>query len=712
MTRNFSYKFISLTVVLLTVFILGNCSTEEIQKKNEQNENRTQATVHPQYIGDESCISCHGKQHEEWTGSHHDWAMKSPDSSSVLGDFNDREITLDGVQYRFYKSKNLFKVSVIEKNEEGQNFIIWKTFGFWPLQQYLVKTEDGKIQTLRASWNSESKNWYHQYKNEIIAPKDWLHWTNGGQRWNTMCADCHSTDVRKNYNVELDQFETTFKTQNVGCEACHGPGSNHLSWTKNQSSDDKGIFNPTDQVSILNQCAPCHSRRTKIKETVYPWEDFHTNYLVQNLSPDFYELDGQIKEEDYVFGSFLSSKMYHEGVKCNDCHNPHSLKLKAEGNNLCLSCHEPKYNSKKHHFHQENSLGADCISCHMPGKNYMGHDFRRDHSFRVPRPDQSVQFGTSNACNQCHSDKSAKWAANKVVEWYGPERQMHFSDFLIRSAQNNLDSVSQKELIQYVSNTNFPEIARSTLVENLQNKLSNESTRAMMESIDPNEHLILNSVLNYFTQESPQARLYFARQFLFHSKSIIRMNAAKLLLDIPSNQLNQKEQQQLRRNESELLQSLRYNADFPVGRLQLGDYYFRKNDLPNSILNYEIALKMDSLLLPVYSNLATAYNIFKQNEKALKVLAIGISKTPNKGQLYYLKGLLHYEMGMKEEAIQSLNLSLKDSPNLIKSYYNLAVIHYEAKAFAQAKRVLEKGLEISPNNAELLDFLNLLSKEL
>ncbi|MEZ4937306.1 MAG: multiheme c-type cytochrome [Crocinitomicaceae bacterium] len=697
MIRRKPYKFLLIASILTMILFLQNCSSTETKSPEVQTQIKA---VHKNYIGDEQCFSCHQDQHNSWSNSHHDWAMKEPNDSTVLGDFNDKIVQLDGVKYTFSRSKILFKVTIEEAGSKN-SYYVWKTFGFWPLQQYLVKGDNGEIYTLRVSWNSESSQWYHQYSQQKIAPDDWLHWTKGGQRWNTMCADCHSTNVKKNYDPEKQHFATSYSSLTVGCESCHGPGSEHLAWAKNPSDGDKGIFKAVDQKSILNTCAPCHSRRTKLREEVLPWEDYHENYWVQNLSPDFYEVDGQIKEEDYVFGSFLSSKMYHEGVKCDDCHDPHSLKLKAEGNNLCLSCHEPEYNKKEHHFHEENTLASNCVNCHMPGKNYMGHDFRRDHSFRVPRPDQSVRFGTSNACNQCHHDKSPQWAAKSIEKWYGAERKVHFSDFLALSSREELDSLEQKKLVAFVYDPGFPEIARSAVVENLQYKLSAIYLKELVQNQQASSPMVLNSVLQILTQESPEARLYFARQHLNHSNRMVRMSATKLVLGIPQNQFSNEELQWIQRNEKELLQSLKYNSDFPSGRLQLADYYLQKNQIDKALQEYAIALKMDSLLLPVYSNLATAFNLKGQNEKALQILDIGIRKDPMNGQLDYLKGLLLHEMGLKNEAIRSLNHSINKSPRLVKSYYNLGVILIEDKKWSEAIQIVDLGLQSNPNASNL-----------
>jgi predicted CXXCH cytochrome family protein len=136
--------------------------------------------------------------------------------------------------------------------------------------------------------------------------------------------------------------------------------------------------------------------------------------------PSSYFSDGQIKGEVYEYGSFIQSPMYHAGVTCSDCHNPHNRKLRAEGNALCTRCHSPsRFDSPTHQFHKVGSDGSRWVSCHMPSRIYMVVDARRDHSLRIPRPELSTGLGTPNACSNCHQNQSASWAAGWITRWYG-----------------------------------------------------------------------------------------------------------------------------------------------------------------------------------------------------------------------------------------------------------------------------------------------------
>jgi predicted CXXCH cytochrome family protein len=325
-----------------------------------------------------------------------------------------------------------------------RDYEIKYTFGVYPLQQYLVEFPDGRLQALSIAWDSRPKKdggqrWFHLYPNERVTYDDELHWTRPSQNWNFMCADCHSTDVRKNYDPATDKFQTRWAEISVGCEACHGPGSHHLEWAATQSPPlpkgeeanrtDRGLsarlderrgitwsVNPASGNAVRSEpraaereievCAQCHARRGQIAEGYRAGKPLLDYYHPALLTPPLYHSDGQQRGEVYNWGSFLQSKMYASGVTCSDCHNPHSGKLRAEGNTLCATCHLPsKYGTGAHHHHKPASAGASCVSCHMPTTTYMMVDPRHDHSLRVPRPDLSVKFGTPNACNGCHTGR-------------------------------------------------------------------------------------------------------------------------------------------------------------------------------------------------------------------------------------------------------------------------------------------------------------------
>ncbi|MEX0612532.1 MAG: cytochrome c3 family protein, partial [Pirellulales bacterium] len=393
----------------------------------------SEAVANASYVGRQTCAECHQAEHKLWLGSDHDLAMDLATDETVLADFNDTSFTYHGVTTRFFRRDGKFVVNTEGFDGQHHDYVVKYTFGVRPLQQYMVAFPDGRVQVLRESWDVENKKWFYvtppDVTDERIEPGDPLHWTGIAQNWNTTCADCHSTNLQKNYDSATDTYHTTFEEIDVSCEECHGPGGVHVDLARSWSPFwDRRIgygLPPLKSKNLqvqLETCAKCHSRRYQVHEDFRPGQPLLDFYEPALLSAGLYEADGQILDEVYEYGSFQQSRMHANRVRCSDCHEPHSLKLKFAGNQLCTQCHEPaKYDTPGHHHHAIGSAGAQCIECHMPSRLYMVIDERRDHSFRVPRPDVSAELGTPNACNDCHTrpDETFQWAADAVLNWYG-----------------------------------------------------------------------------------------------------------------------------------------------------------------------------------------------------------------------------------------------------------------------------------------------------
>ncbi|MEK7317303.1 MAG: cytochrome c3 family protein, partial [Candidatus Eisenbacteria bacterium] len=401
----------------------------------------------PAFVGTATCKECHAGAYEAWRGSDHDLAMMVATAESVLGDFADATFTHQGVTSRFYRREGRYFVATEGTDGRPGEFEIAYTFGVRPLQQYLVPFPGGRLQALPVAWDTARRRWFHLYPDQKIPPADWLHWTRNGQNWNGMCAECHSTNLRKNYDPESATYATTWSDLNVGCEACHGPASSHLAWAKKPPEErqaaDRGLVVATRGISArrtVELCAACHSRRAELGDYDHAAANLLDQMLPSLLDEGLYEADGQQKDEVYTYGSFVQSRMYARGLHCGDCHDPHAAKLRAPGNTGCVRCHNPagaalregidgagllrkEYDSPSHHFHRAGERGSACVDCHAPPRTYMIVDPRHDHSFRIPRPDLTATTGSPNACNGCHANRSTAWASASVERWYGPNRR-------------------------------------------------------------------------------------------------------------------------------------------------------------------------------------------------------------------------------------------------------------------------------------------------
>lgn len=658
-----------------------------------------------EFIGDLACKNCHTKEYNDWQSSHHFKAMQPANDSTVKGDFNNVSFTSDGVTSKFFKKNNKFFINTEGEDGKNHDYEIIYTFGFTPLQQYLIAFPGGRMQVTRASWDVKKGKWFHQYSGQKIPAGDWLHWTGNAQNWNTTCADCHSTNLKKNYSIETDNYETTYSAINVSCESCHGVGKNHIDYIKKEyKKGDKitgsmlQLSKNAGQIAQINICAPCHARRTTVSNNTLASAELLDNYIPEIPSDENFHADGQVKEEDFIYTSFLQSKMFHAGVKCSNCHNPHSAKLVLTANNLCMQCHQKKYNEPSHTFHAANTAGSECISCHMPGKYFMENDYRHDHSFRVPRPDLSVKYGTPNACNNCHGDKSGQWAADAVSKWYGSTRKYHFAEDLIPGSKGGTNSESH--LLKLLNNTAVPNIVKATAAFYLTNIPTQNSLKALLDCLQEKDAQVRYRALRSLVNFNPGSWLNAAAPLLQDQVRAVRVAAADLFLTIQADQLPSGYAAALSAAKNDLMDYLYSQADFASGNIMLGDYYMRLQDNANAEKFYLRGLKKDSLMNLARLNLSVVYNLNGKNEQALQVLKTAEKIDPKNDRIYYNIALLYNEMQDTRNAMIAFEKAVQlKSPNP-RLYYNygLLLLNTDAK---KAEAILQKGLTFSDEDTGL-----------
>ena len=195
------------------------------------------AAIEAAFVGSAQCASCHEGSYQAWKGSQHALAMQHASEQAVLGDFGGAKFRYAGIESTFFRRDGKFFVRTDGPDGKLADFEVKYAFGVDPLQQYLVEFPDGRLQALSIAWDARPKasggqRWFHLYPKEKIDFRDELHWTKRSQNWNFMCADCHSTNLRKAYDAATDRFKSTWSEISVGCEACHGPGSAHVEWAK------------------------------------------------------------------------------------------------------------------------------------------------------------------------------------------------------------------------------------------------------------------------------------------------------------------------------------------------------------------------------------------------------------------------------------------------------------------------------------------------
>ena len=456
----------------------------------------------------------------------------------------------------------------------------------------------------------------------------------------------------------------------------------------------------SSQLEVINDCAPCHARVSELSPKHIDSKEIMDNYIPEIPSTEHFHADGQVDDEDYIYTSFLQSKMFAHGVKCTDCHNPHTTKLKRMDNQTCTKCHvATTFDTPKHTFHPVGSKGASCVSCHMPGKIFMGNDFRHDHSFRVPRPDLSVKYGTPNACNRCHTEKTNKDMADAVVKWYGPNRKYHYAEDLIPGSK--IDNASEAHLTKLFNAPATPAIVKATVANYLGNIMTPTSLNTLLSGLKNKDAQVRYRSLRSLTSFPPQNWIDAVGPLLSDKVRAVRIPAADLFITIPKDQIATKYNAAFAKAHQELKSYLKYQTDFSVGNVMLADYYLKMDDYNNAELFYKKGLKKDSQMNYAWLNLSSVYNMQGKNELALKALQTALKNDAKNDRIYYNLALLNNEMNNKREAEKNFAKAVAlNSPNS-RVYYNYGLMLNENKNYAAAEKILLKGIAINNNAPEL-----------
>lgn len=725
-------------------------------------------TASATYVGRQSCIQCHQQQGEQWQGSHHDLAMDRASAETVLGDFEDAQLEHDGIVSRMFRKGEGFFVNTEGPDGKMADFEVKYVFGVEPLQQYMVEfdrlpdmpaDEIARLQVLRISWDTERKEWFYLRPPDVdekLSPDDDLHWTGIAQRWNNMCADCHSTNLKKNFDVASATYHTTFSEMDVSCEACHGPGSLHvelansnsLFWDRKQGYALAKLKDADPKVEI-HACAPCHSRRRIVHPDFRPGENYYDYYANELLQEHTYHSDGQILDEVYVFGSYIQSKMFHKSIRCSDCHDPHTARLKHSGNQVCTSCHQHsagKYDSPAHHRHTPGTPGAQCVSCHMPSTTYMAVDPRRDHSLRVPRPDLSVDIGTPNSCTACHLERAPlsperranlaeysdwvaaarvgdeevrealatvdKWATDACLEWYGPPKETaaHFARALNQAHTG--DPAAEATLLEVARNRQYTGVVRATSLQELARFGSERIGRQAAKLLGDADPQVRTAALGLTSFLPNDELMQKATPLLKDPVRSVRTEAGRVLARVPAAQFGRAEREDLRAALDEFERGMLMSNDRATAHLTLGVLYESQGEIQKARRAYRLAIKVEPGSTGPRTNLAALYDqLGQQLEREIGQRAA----VDREGATQLAEQLLEYREQAQELRREELALLARDAklaPENAAVQYRYGLSLYLHNRYDDAETALVRAVELEPNTSDFALAVALLYQKL
>ncbi len=696
------------------------------------------------FVGRANCAGCHAEEDRRWKGSHHDLAMQEATPETVLGNFDNATFTHYGVTTTFSKRDGKFFAKTDGPDGKIHEYPIAYTFGVYPLQQYLIPFPGGRYQALNVCWDTRPKaeggqRWFHLYPKEEVAHGDPLHWTGAYQNWNYMCADCHSTNVKKGYSLANHSYDTTWSELDVSCEACHGPGSAHAAWAEavkagkaKKDDADKGLAVvlkndkatwdidmktglakrsiPLASRAEVETCARCHARRSVVAADYVYGQPLMQTHRPAILSEGFYYADGQIEDEVYEYGSFLQSKMYTKGVTCSNCHNPHDLKVPVSADRVCAACHlREKFDSPAHHFHKADSKGASCVACHMPTRNYMVVHARHDHSFRVPRPDLSDATGAPNACVQCHQGKSNQWAADAAKKWWGDKvrQEPHYGQ-TIHAGREELAG-AESALAGLVEDREKPGIRRATAASLLSRNGAATTRGAIAHALADPDPLVRDGALTAAEGLPPTDRLPLVAPLLRDPIRTVRVDAARSLASVPKETMNSSERADFDAALAEYVQSQMVDADRAEAHLNLAGIYVEQGELDRAESEYRTALALMPALGGIYVNFADLYRLRGRDDETEKILRQGLVAAPRDPGIHYALGLTLVRQKRMAEALKELQKAAELPPERSRYLYVYGIALDSAGQTGRALEVLASAQAAHPGNREILQALVSLS---
>ena len=659
------------------------------------------------YAGSESCIACHQEEYDKWVDSNHGLAERPPNDKLDLAGFEPPHEFKHGTQTtEALKKDGTYELVSLGFDNKREAYPVERVIGHDPLRQFLVHGERGRLHAMEACWDPHAKEWFNVYGDEDRVPGEWGHWTGRGMVWNQMCASCHNTRVRKNYDLKTDAYHTSMAELTVSCESCHGPMKAHVDWQKeypvaSRKTDDKDPTLPgwtRDQHT--ENCAGCHARRGEITGDFKPGDSFWDHYLLTIVDhSDIYYPDGQIRDENYEFASFLSSRMNHAGVRCMDCHDMHSMKTILPGNQLCMRCHTqggfpnaPVILPEAHSFHGADSAGNQCINCHMPQTVYMQRHWRHDHGYTIPDPLLTKQFGIPNACNKCHQDQTTDWALEATEQWYGDRmnRITRTRATLFAKARRGDDDARQG-LIDLLASEEIPYWKASANLL-LERWLGDPTAAAAIRAQLKHEHPLVRTTairsLEPLVSQSGEVRNELEKLLVDPARSV-RVSAAWALretvdLESPAGK--------------DLVRMLELNADQPSGQMQKGQFHYARGEMAQAIQHMETAIDWDPNSPPIHHDLAMLYSANGNTPKAIEKLKDAIKLNPNEAQYHYELGLALSEIGQLAETAASLEKAVKIDPTLGRAWYNLGLARNSLGQTDAALDALRQGETAAPTD--------------
>ena len=668
---------LSLLIIMALSSLLCSCGAVETKPWQETAE----------FTGSEACRPCHEDFFRLWADSHHGLALQEFDS-----EFPSRNLTPQAESIRINDSH--FKMEEGRLTEQKGDTILRHevkyAMGGKNVYYFLTERERGHLQVLPVAYDTNRGEWYDTTASMVRHFPDLqdesVDWTDRSLTFNTSCYNCHVSQLSTNYSPGTDSYETSWLEPGINCEACHGPGSEHIKafqdFEEGDTWEDLKIID-TKKFSTRQRsemCAPCHAKMYPLSPGYEPGERLFDHYGIHTLEHvDFYP-DGRDLGENFTYTPWMLSPCAASGqLDCEYCHTSSGRNrfTGEQSDQACFPCHEKEVNDPAaHSFHEASSEGSRCIACHMPRTEF-ARMIRHDHSMLAPTPRATIEFDSPNACNICHDDQSAQWADEWAGEWYGEHYQdevMHRARLIQAARKGNWEKLDQ--MIEYIAGPDSDDVFTASLIRLMAGCNDSRKWPVLESAFRTDSPLVRAAVVDGIAlYPDTQRMLGLLMKAARDDFRLVRIRAAAVLSELPlEGILSAEDQAVVEKGFDELEESLASRPDSWSSHYNLGNYYSGREHFQDALLSYQRALKLRPEEVPVLVNQSMVFARTGDNESAEKSLRQAVKLEPDNSAACYNLGLLLAEEGKPGEAEHFLRQALSAEPGMAEAAHNLAVL--------------------------------------
>ena len=693
--------FFIFPVIILIISLFG-CTQ---RKKTQVAEN--------EFSGSESCIECHQKFYDLWQPSYHAQAMMPVDAGFVAKhQLPDSEpIAVEGHLFQVEFSDS--SMVMIESNGDKiiQTYEVLWAMGGHNVYTFLTPFEKGKLQNLPLAYDANRKTWFNYPESGVRQfgegfPQDEaLPWKDALYAFNTGCYSCHISQLSTNFDMATETYYTTWREPGINCETCHGPAEEHIRIFKNLKEGEKPekiglIVTSTFTPQQHNDgCATCHAKMSPITPSYIPGDKFFDNYNLTTLEDhDFYP-DGRSLGENYTMTDWMMNPCAEKSdLHCVTCHTSSGRDRNKENpNHSCLQCHTDRAGDMEAHTGHKPEAGLTCLSCHMPKREYVGRFLRSDHSFRPPMPGATIRFGSPNACNQCHTDKSPEWA-NKIVKARpnGNYQEETFKWAQLMKEAREQDWTNVDKMYQTITSPETNQTVTNSLIRLLNNCTLGSKTDVLLKALNNPSELVRSSaaygLAGTVTNEVKNALLKACEDEI----RLVRIQAANAILMFPENSFTAEQLAVVEKAEKEYVASMTSRLDNWSNHYNLGIYHQTKGNVNEALNSFETAARLYPASLMPLINSSVLYSYIGNPAKAEENLKKALQVDPLNEAANLNLGLLMAEQGKMAEAEKALKTALSANPQQAVAAYNLSVI-VAKRNVAEAVEYAEMAAKARPD---------------